>query len=125
MMMKRQLPIPSAALSAMRSPVVLGGRRSTSIKSAAKIGLLRQISPVRILSKGATMPGMAIRISDFRPRQRPPTPARHPFTPTEPLQRRLEEARRLLAEPFKGITTDGQVMPGLFGIRRTRLNGAH
>jgi hypothetical protein len=68
------------------------------------------------------MPGMAIRISDFRPRQRPPTPARHPFTPTEPLQRRLEEARRLLAKPFKGITTDGQVMPGLFGVRRTGVS---
>lgn len=35
------------------------------------------------------------------------------------LQMFEEQQRKFLAEPFKGITTDGKVMPGLFKIRQT------
>src|SRR5688572_6008603 len=58
--------------------------------------------------------------SGFRPRQGvPPTSARRPFDwPPE-----LEHFRRLahdgLAEPFKGLTTDGTLVEGLFPIRQT------
>lgn len=47
------------------------------------------------------------------------------LAPTEPaklpegLQRMLERGRAALAEPFKGITADGTVRPGLFPLQRT------
>jgi hypothetical protein len=61
-------------------------------------------------------------ISHFKPRQRHPTPARHPFPLPEGLQRQLEFARKSLAEPFRGVTTNGEVVPGLFAIRKTGVS---
>src|SRR5688572_18000607 len=51
-------------------------------------------------------------------------------TQVPPPKRSPEELRRLsiaaetsgLAEPFKGITTTGQIEPGLFGIRSTGVS---
>jgi hypothetical protein len=34
----------------------------------------------------------------------------------------MEAAERALAEPFKGITTDGTVVPGLFSIQKTGVS---
>lgn len=42
----------------------------------------------------------------------------------ERLQARLEEARRQLAAPFVGVTTDGVPLPGLFALRLTGVSTA-
>jgi len=37
-----------------------------------------------------------------------------------------EQERAALAEPFRGVTTDGKVVPGLFGIKSTgEIGRAH
>jgi Protein of unknown function (DUF3500) len=42
---------------------------------------------------------------------------------TEAFKRRSEEAEQKgLAEPFKGVTTNGQVVPGLFAVRSTGVS---
>jgi Protein of unknown function (DUF3500) len=61
-------------------------------------------------------------IGQFKPRQRHPTPARHPFELPPGLQRQLDFAKKTLAEPFKGVTLNGEVRPGLFGIRKTNVS---
>src|SRR5918998_5270299 len=49
-----------------------------------------------------------------------PAPA---TAPNDRFQRMSREAEaRGLAEPFKGITTNGQIIPGLFGIRSTGVS---
>lgn len=59
----------------------------------------------------------------FRPRQRPPASGRAwPEQPSESLRKRREEAERAVAEPFKGITTNGKIIPGLFPIQRTGIS---
>src|SRR5262245_11889970 len=47
--------------------------------------------------------------------------AQAPFTPPPiaPPPGYLEAAEKALAEPFKGITTDGTIVPGLFSIQHT------
>ena len=66
---------------------------------------------------------MTISLTGLRPRNRPPTPARGLPTPlTDFFATRLQAAQASLAEPFKGITTDGQVVPGLFPIRATGVS---
>ena len=55
----------------------------------------------------------------FRIRQRPRVSARSRAPQLPPgLEKYLENAHAALAEPFKGVTTDGRVVPGLFPISR-------
>ncbi len=60
-------------------------------------------------------------MATLRPRNRPSTPAKHPFDYPERLQHMLERAKANAAEPFKGITTDGNVIPGFYAIRKTGI----
>jgi hypothetical protein len=61
-------------------------------------------------------------MATLRPRNRPSTPAKHPFDPPEGLQRQLARAQANLTAPFKGITTDGHVRPGLYAIQKTGIS---
>lgn len=61
-------------------------------------------------------------ITQFKPRQRHSTSARQPFPLPEGLQRQMDFAQKALAEPFKGVTTNGQTVPGLFAIRKTGVS---
>ena len=49
--------------------------------------------------------------------------AQAPFTPRPiaPPPGYMEAAEKALTEPFKGITTDGTVVPGLFSIQQTGI----
>jgi hypothetical protein len=58
----------------------------------------------------------------FRPKERPSTPARWPFELGPNQQRLLAVARAGLAEEFKGITTDGEVVPGLFSVQASGVS---
>ncbi|HYZ40184.1 MAG TPA: DUF3500 domain-containing protein, partial [Stellaceae bacterium] len=58
----------------------------------------------------------------FGLRQRPPTPAVRPFTLPPRVQPMLDRARTGLAEPFRGIITDGKIVPGLFAIGKTGIS---
>jgi hypothetical protein len=62
---------------------------------------------------------MAGESAQFGLRQRPPTPATRPFDLPPRLQPLLERAHGGLAEPFRGITTGGEPVPGLFPIHRS------
>ncbi|SRR5579884_2102755 len=65
---------------------------------------------------------MATKLTEFRPRQRHPTSARRLAGLPEPLQKRRAEALALVAEPFKGLTAEGQVVPGLYSIQKTGIS---
>ncbi len=65
---------------------------------------------------------MASKYAHFRVRQRPPTPARAPFPLPPRLQEVYDAGKAAIAEPFVGITTDGQVVPGLFPLRATGVS---
>jgi hypothetical protein len=57
------------------------------------------------------------------PRNRPHTPARKPFELPEGFIRKyVERARAELSHQFKGITTDGNVVAGLFPIQQTGVS---
>ena len=59
----------------------------------------------------------------FGVRQREPAPARHaPAQMPDRFRRMQENAERLLAEPFMGITADGTVVPGLFPLEATGVS---
>src|SRR5688572_4067890 len=59
----------------------------------------------------------------FKVRQRPPGSARaFPAEPAEFLRRYRDDGEALLAQPFKGITTDGMVVPDLFTIEKTGVS---
>ena len=62
---------------------------------------------------------MALPYSGFNIRQRRPGSGRKllPNLPDGP-RRRLVEAEGLIAEKFKGITSDGKVVPGLFRLQK-------
>lgn len=61
----------------------------------------------------------------FKLRNRPSTPARTLMSPINDFLRGYKEnGEALLAHPFKGITTDGHVVPGLFPIQRTGVSTA-
>jgi Protein of unknown function (DUF3500) len=47
---------------------------------------------------------------------------REPFPVSEGLQWYVERARAALAEPFVGVTTDGQVVPGLFPLEASGVS---
>jgi hypothetical protein len=63
-----------------------------------------------------------VTMATLKPRNRPSTPAKHPFDLPDGLQRQLARAQANLAAPFKGITTDGYVRPGLYALRQTRIS---
>ena len=65
---------------------------------------------------------MALPYSDFKIRQRRPGSARKllPDLPEGP-RRRIAEAEASIGEKFKGITSDGMVVPGLFRLQRTDI----
>ena len=56
-------------------------------------------------------------------RPRPPGSARHWMEPVpEGWQRNIARAEAALAQPFCGVTTDGQVVPDLFPLRQTGIS---
>jgi hypothetical protein len=66
---------------------------------------------------------MAIPTLPFGVRERRFTPARHLPTPLSPFhEQTLARAAANNAEPFVGITTDGQVVPGLFSLQQKAVS---
>ena len=65
---------------------------------------------------------MAGESAHFGLRERPPTPAIRPFELPPRMQPMLDRAKAGLAEPFRGITANGQIVPGLFEIERTGVS---
>jgi hypothetical protein len=62
-------------------------------------------------------------LASLRPRQRPPTSGRRlPAQPSAFLKSYLDTAEDALAKPFKGITSDGHIVPGLFPLQRTGVS---
>jgi hypothetical protein len=62
-------------------------------------------------------------LGGFKLRQRQPASARaFPSPPAENLLRYRDNGEALLAQPFKGITTDGVIAPGLFKIEKTGVS---
>ena len=66
---------------------------------------------------------MTLQLKDFRVRNRPVVSGRGlaPDMP-EQLATNLRNAETQIAEPFKGLTTDGQVASGLFPLQKTGLS---
>ena len=66
---------------------------------------------------------MTLHLKDFRVRNRPVVSGRRldPDMP-ERMVNILRDAETQIAEPFRGLTTDGQVEPGLFSLRETGLS---
>src|SRR5262245_33097915 len=66
---------------------------------------------------------MSTVMPSFGVRQRKPIPARHLPSPLpDMIVQTLARADAELAAPFTGMTTDGQVMPGLFPLRSTGVS---
>src|SRR5688572_31010801 len=67
---------------------------------------------------------MTNRFGDFKVRhQRPAASAREfPAPASEFLLRYRDDGEALLAQPFKGITTDGMIAPGLFKVEKTGVS---
>lgn len=65
---------------------------------------------------------MAGEAAQFGLRNRPPTPAVRPFELPPRLKPMLDRAETGLAEPFRGITANGQIVPGLFSIEKTGVS---
>src|SRR5689334_13424438 len=66
---------------------------------------------------------MASSLTRPQPRQRPPTNGRtRPAQPSEFQRRFLADAEAALGQEFKGITTDGTVVPGLFPLSPTGVS---
>ncbi len=61
-------------------------------------------------------------MAPLRPRNRPSTPAKHPFDLPEGLQRQLARAKANMEAPFKGITADGHARAGLYPLRKTGMS---
>ena len=66
---------------------------------------------------------MTLQLKDFRIRNRPVVSGRRlaPDMP-ERMTNNIRDAETQIAEPFKGLTTDGQVVPGMFTLRKTGLS---
>jgi hypothetical protein len=65
---------------------------------------------------------MVLKYRDFTPRQRMVRPAR--ALPAELPERTREDIQRaegLIAQDFKGVTSDGKVVPGLFSLQETGI----
>jgi hypothetical protein len=56
---------------------------------------------------------------EFRPRERRGGNALEPFTLSGPLAAIVERGKAEIAKPFKGITTDGAIIPDLFKVAKT------
>jgi len=62
-------------------------------------------------------------MSDLRVRQRPAVSARsRPAALPPNLQRYADTGEALVAEPFRGITADGHVVPRLFSVEKTGVS---
>src|SRR2546423_2288600 len=78
-------------------------------------------------ARGETARRRAVPVTDFytgfKPRQgRPPTLARQPFDRPPRLDKYLADGQAAVREPFVGITTDGTIVPGLFGREKTGVS---
>jgi hypothetical protein len=67
---------------------------------------------------------MAGESAHFGLRQRPPTPATHAFELPPRMQPMLDRGRAGLAEPFRGVATNGGIAPGLFALDKTGVSPA-
>ena len=65
---------------------------------------------------------MAGESARFGLRQRPPTPAIRPFDLPPRLKSMLDRANAGLAEPFRGITGSGEVVPGPFALEKSGVS---
>jgi hypothetical protein len=65
---------------------------------------------------------MAGESARFGLRERPPTPAVRPFDLPPRLKPMLDRARAGLAEPFRGVAGNGEVVPGLFAVEQTGIS---
>src|SRR5438552_11496992 len=66
---------------------------------------------------------MAGESAHFGLRDRPPTPAVRPFDLPPRMMSMLDRAKAGLAEPFRGIATNGgEITPGLFAINKTGVS---
>jgi len=65
---------------------------------------------------------MAGESAEFCLRERPPTPAVRPFDLPPRMMPMLDRAKAGLAEPFRGIATNGEIVPGLFAINQTGVS---
>src|SRR5437762_6684749 len=65
---------------------------------------------------------MAGESAQFGLRDRPPTPAVRPFELPPRMQPMLDRAKTGLAEPFRGILTNGGIVPDLFAIEKTGVS---
>jgi hypothetical protein len=62
-------------------------------------------------------------LGGFKVRQRPPTSARSfPASATEFLLKYRDDGEKLIGQPFKGITSDGVVVPDLFRLQKTGVS---
>jgi hypothetical protein len=64
---------------------------------------------------------MAETVREFRPRERRGGNALKPFPLPEVLQKMLDRGKVEMAAPFKGVTTNGEPVSGLFPIQKTGL----
>ena len=66
---------------------------------------------------------MTLQLKDFKVRNRPVVSGRRlaPDMP-EQMANNIRNAETQISEPFKGLTTGGQVVPGLFTLRKTGLS---
>jgi len=70
-----------------------------------------------------TSPARLDALDGLKLRQRTPVSGRARAAQLPPgLQKYLESAEASLAEPFKGVTADGRVVPGLFALARTGVS---
>ena len=66
---------------------------------------------------------MTLQLNDFKIRNRPVVSGRRlaPDMP-ERMVNNIRDAETQIAEPFKGLTSDGKAVPGLFTLRKTGLS---
>ena len=66
---------------------------------------------------------MTLQLKDFKVRNRPVVSGRRldPDMPDQ-MANNIRNAETQISEPFKGLTTGGQVVPGLFTLRKTGLS---
>jgi hypothetical protein len=61
-------------------------------------------------------------VREFRPRERRGGNALKPFPLPEVLQKMLDRGKAEMAAPFKGVTTNGEPLKGLFPIKKTGIS---
>ena len=66
---------------------------------------------------------MTLELTDFKVRNRPPVSGRR-LDPdmSEQMANNIRDAETQIAEPFRGLTADGQVVPNLFTLQETGLS---